>query len=246
VKLLIGITSYGDYHAEYLERVLREYRSFGISRHVAVFTDVGRNYGADIETVVRDVSKDPCSLTWAHRQYFADRLNDYDLFLYAEDDILVTERNVLAWVDANKNLLDSEAVPGFFVRETRESDGHKNYPQAHCTFGWNTWVNDRGSRKFCYFSNVHSACCLLSRQQLSMAIRSGRYVAEPHGEPTYAMRELACSGPFVECGLTKLIDITHFDDFVVEHLTANYVGILGTPENVIREQITAMGGQTWA
>ena len=244
-KLLVGITSYGPHHWKYLDRVLREYSSMDFRTRVVVFVDEQRTLGWDIEQVAKDVEKDPCSLTWAHREFFAAEKDNYDLFLYTEDDVLVTERNIRAWIAANENLGDGETVPGFFIKERRESDGLVNYPQAHCSFSWNQYINERGDRKFCHFSNVHSACCLLSVRQLGLAILSGKYVAAAHSEPTYQMRELACSGPFVECGLTKLICVSHFDDFTVEHLPGNYIGVLGTPENVIRQQVTAMGGQVW-
>lgn len=241
MKILVGITNWGVYHDGYLERLLTEYRGMGLPLHLVVFCGAGKDLGADVETAVRPQGGDTLALTWAHRAYFAEHVNDYDVFVYSEDDILITERNLKAWIQANEILGDSEKVPGFFIKE--EAPGAiPNYCQAHASFGWEE-VETHGEDKFAYFSNVHSACSVLSRKQLEFAIRSGNYLGEPRGAGPYAERELACSGPFYECGLRKLIPISRFQDFIVIHIPASYIGVLGTPEHQIRRQIESLGGK---
>jgi len=241
VKILVGITNWGVYHDGYLERLFAEYRGMGLCLQLVVFCAFWKGLGSDVICEVRPMGGDTLALTWAHRAYFAEHVNDYDVFVYSEDDILITERNLKAWIRANEILGDGDKVPGFFVKE--EAPGaFPNYCQAHASFGWEE-VETHGEEKFAYFSNVHSACSVLSRKQLQLAIQSGNYLGDPRGSGPYAERELACSGPFYECGLRKLIPISRFKDFIVIHIPASYIGVLGTPEAQIRRQIESMGGQ---
>jgi hypothetical protein len=239
VNILVGITSYGTGHARYLDRVLDEYGSWNLDHTVLVFTEAWRDLQGRATQVVKESTADPLGLTWAHRERFAQQAKDYDYFLYAEDDILVRERTVLAWIRANEILGNNTEVPALFVRETG-FNGYVNYPQAHHPFEWVGEVAEIGGHRFRPFSNVHPACCLLSRRQLELAIISGRYVAEPHASGRYAVRELACSGVFVECGLNSLVDLTLFDELTVEHLPANYIGVLGTSGERMKKQVAEM------
>ena len=227
------------YHDGYLERLLTEYRGMDLDLHLVLFCATQKAFGPDVEIAVRPMGGDTLALTWCHRQFFADRLTEYDVFVYSEDDILITERNLREWIRWNELIGDTDTVPGFFIRE--ESPGGVNYCQAHASFGWEG-VQEIGGEKFAYFSNVHSACSVLSRKQLGLAIRSGNYLGEPRGSGPYAERELACSGPFYECGLRKMINISNFLDALVIHIPATYMGVLGSPEAQIRRQIESMGG----
>lgn len=241
MRVLIGITSYGTYHAGYLDRVLAEYASWPVDHRVLVFSESWKNLGQRAICVVKDQLQSSLDLTWAHRERFAQQQDDYDYFLYAEDDILVSHKNIVAWLVANEILGDGACVPALFVKETA-LDGRVNYPQAHLPFGWTGEIAEIAGHRFRRFSNVHPACCLLSQKQLKIAIASGRYVAEAHGNGPYAVREMACSGAFVECGLASTVDLTMFDDLTVEHLPANYFGVLGTSRERMKQEVTAMGG----
>lgn len=241
-RILVGITNFGTYHDDYLRRLLSEYLSMGLSLKVLVFSDRWKNLDGFGTVVVKEVAQDTLSLTWAHRERFAQHAEEFDYFLYSEDDILITKQNVEAWIAANDALGDCGKVPGFFVKEVGLGS-RVNYPQGHSPFHWNGFTERIDGRVFAKHTNVHSACTMLSRKQLRIAIDSGKYVAPAHGEGRYAVRELACSGPFVECGLEKVIEVTHFDDFCVQHLPASYIGVLGTAEEVMRKQVENLGGR---
>lgn len=241
MRILIGLTNYGTYHDEYLARVLETYRALPFEKTILVFCDHWKRIDGAI-CVDRDVKDNPFSLTWCHRARFAQHREEYDYFLYAEDDIHIREEAINAWIESNTILEDGPIVPAFFVRET-SATGQVNYPQAHASFGWLGAVQERCGHKFRSFSNVHAACCMLSRKQLKMAIESGNYVAPAHGNGPYAVRELACSGAFVECGLTAVVDLTNFEALNVDHLPASYVGVLGVPGERMRQEVKAMVGQ---
>lgn len=240
MKLLVGITSFGTAHAAYLDCVLKAYKAMACDSYILIFTEQWRQMRPDVIQVVKEVGHDPHSLTWAHRERFAQHQDEFDYFLYAEDDILITERNLMAWIEANEALGNDETlVPAFFVRETAP-DGRPNYPQVHASFHWAPPVIEAGAHRFCHFTNVHPACCMLSQRQLKRAIASGKYVAGPHWSGPYATRELACSGAFYECGLTSLVDLSRFHEMTVEHLPGNYVGVLGVGREEIERQMARL------
>ena len=62
-----------------------------------------------------------------------------------------------------------------------------------------------------------------TQRQLRKAIRSGGFLVEPH-EWKYDLLCTAATDPYTQCGFTKLIPISHLDDFTVHHLTNKYVG----------------------
>src|SRR5208282_2721580 len=247
MKTLVGIPCYGNQHDVYLARVLEEYRTWPDTDAV-VFSDRPRP-GIYPKVVVYDLGNDPVSLTHKHRRYFADRVDDYDLFLYAEDDVLVTRRNLEYFIAHNENLGDWQfggAVPGFFLVERR--DDILNYPQYHAEFHWEPQavykIQHRGL--FCtmaYFTNVHSATCLLTRNQIRLAIRDGNYLREPHLIGRYGKHETNCSGPYLDVCVRKLICLDHFDDALVEHLPGNYIGRLGVSDEVVRADIERLKGE---
>jgi hypothetical protein len=239
MKLLVGITSYGSAHSAYLDRILAGIALWPFEHRVLVFSNEWKNLGERAITVVKDSRSDPMGLTWAYRERFAQHADDYDFFLYQEDDILISERNVVAWLVANEILGDGASVPAFFRKEIA-SDGRVSYPDAHSPFGWSGQAWEAAGHRFRRFSNVHAGCCMLSHKQLKMAMASGKYVAGPHDNGPYAVRELACSGAFVECGLSAVLDLTLFDDLTVQHMPANYFGILGTSETDLKRQIAEM------
>ena len=160
-----------------------------------------------------------------HKKVFADRADQYDLFIYSEDDILVTEDNLRAFLDACSVLEDNE-IAGFF-RVEKGSGGNVNYPDVHANFHWvPNSVRSRGKYTFAAFTNEHAACYVLTQNQLRKALNSGGFLVGPH-EWKYDLLCTAATDPYTQCGFQKLIPISHFDDFTVEHLSNKYVGKVG-------------------
>jgi hypothetical protein len=74
---------------------------------------------------------------------------------------------------------------------------------------------------------------------LAAAVRSGGYLVPPH-RTWYEMRESAATDPYSQCGLVKRLCLSHWDDQLVHHLPNNYVGVVGTGEDALRDQIDAL------
>src|SRR5271167_4526523 len=112
VKMLVVIASYGSANDRYLLRVLAEYRSMPYATDIVVLSNAPKDLGSNVTVIVGLPNKHPWSLPFGHKRIFADRVNDYDLFVYSEDDMLVTERNIEAFRQATTVLEDDE-IAGF-------------------------------------------------------------------------------------------------------------------------------------
>lgn len=222
MRILVTIANYGTGNDKYLARVLDEYREMREHVDLVVTSNIPKDLGKDVEVIVGLPTKNPRSLPFAHKQIFADRKQNYDLFIYVEDDILITQRNIDAFLRMAEILPPNEYA-GFFRTET-DSAGKIYFPDVHRQYHWDAGsVCSRGDRTFAFFTNEHSGCYILTRDQLDRAIASGGFLV-PFHEGQYEPLESAATDPFTQCGFRKLICISHLDEFVVPHLSNKYVG----------------------
>ncbi|WP_457836069.1 hypothetical protein, partial [Staphylococcus aureus] len=86
-----------------------EYQSMSLKVDIVVLTNAPKDMGPSVEVLVVDLKgKNPWTLPFPHKQLFADRRDDYDLFLYSEDDTLVTEKNLQAFLEVSAVLPENE------------------------------------------------------------------------------------------------------------------------------------------
>ncbi len=222
MKTLVVLASYGHANDRYLERVLAEYRLMGPSIDIIVTSDIPRDLGPDIRVIVGLPDNNPLALPFAHKQVFAERLNEYDLFIYSEDDILITWQNIQAFLEVTKVLPHNNIVG--FVRSEVDPAGNRYYDPLLSHFHWDsTSLCTVQGYTFARFTNQHSGCFILTREQLKRFIASGGFLVEPH-EGAYELREAAATDPYTQCGLEQRLCISHLDRFTVLHLPANKYG----------------------
>lgn len=240
MKILVAIAYYGTKNRGYLERLLAEYRAMPHDVRLVVVSEAPKDLPADVEVVVGLPSSNPWSLPFAHRKVFAERADDYDLFIYSEDDTLVTERNVRAFLDATE-VLNEDEIAGF-LRTERDARGTVYFSGFHSHFYWDAGsIVRRGGDTFAFYSNEHAACYLLTRAQLRRAIDSGGFLVAPY-EGDYDMLCAAATDPYTRCGMRKLINVSRVDDFLLPHLANRYMGQLGLTEGEVRPQFEAILG----
>ncbi len=192
------------------------------STDIVILSDIPKEFGPDIKVIVGLPSKDPWSLAFGHQKIFADNLDNYDLFIYSEDDTLIREKNIISFLEVTKYLPDNEIV-GLFRFEGDES-GRVNYPEIHGHFHWDPQsVRTRGEYTLAYFTGEHSACYIVTQKQLRSAINSGGFLVEPH-EGIYDLACTASTDVYTQCGIKRLICISHIDEFLIHHLPNKYIG----------------------
>jgi SAM-dependent methyltransferase len=238
LRLLVVIASYGTANNAYLDRVIKEYRSMSFDVDLVIISNIDKKPAPDIECIVGLPNKNPWSLPFAHKELFAGRVDQYDLFIYSEDDILITERNIRSFLDVTL-VLNEDEVAGLMLVEKAPS-GELNYPQAHGSFHWDcTSVKIRGDYYLAHFTNEHAASYLLTQQQLARAIASGGFLVGPH-EGKYDLPCTAATDPYTQCGFKKLIPISNIDDFSAQHLPNKYINRLGIDRHQLDSQLSVL------
>ena len=219
MKVLVALANYGTNNDPYLKRVLDEYRKMPYRVDVVVLSNLPKDFGAGVEVIVGVPYKNPFAFPFAHKKVLAERLSQYDLFIYAEDDILISQHNIEAFLRATRVLPENE-LAGFFIAET-STNGSLFYCVLHGHYHWDPdSVRVRGEYTLARCTNDHSACFLLTQEQLRRAIASGGFLVEPH-EGRYQLRETAATDPYTQCGFQKMIPISHLNDFTALHLPCN-------------------------
>jgi hypothetical protein len=222
MKILVAIANYGTKNDGYLSRILDEYRGMPYEVDIVITSNLAKNVGPGIEVVAGLPAKNPWSLGFAHKRIFAERLEEYDLFIYSEDDVLIGQKNIEAFLGATAVLPDDE-IAGF-MRTERDADGKLYFSEVRQHFHWDvTSVRSRGGDVYAFFTTEHAACYLLTRDQLRRAIASGGYLVEPH-EGRHDLLVAAATDPYTQCGFKKMICISRFADFLIPHMTNKYVG----------------------
>ena len=220
MRILAVIVNYGRANDRFLAQVLKEYRSMRYDLDIVVISNIAKDLGAGVEVMAGLPTKDPRSLPFASRKIFAERMERYDVFIHAEDDILITEENIDSCLDATA-VLPADEIAGF-VHAEEDPQGNLYFDPPHASFHWDlSSVRKRSKYTLAHFTNVQSACFMLTLKQLKMAIASGGFLVEPHDGGRYDMIENAANDPYTQCGFTKLVPVSHLKQFTVRHLPAN-------------------------
>ena len=239
MKILIAIASYGNKNDNYLNTLLQSLREISYEKDIIVQSNIEKNLGDDIQCLIGLPNADPRSLVFAHRQLFIDNLNNYDLFLYTENDILITQQNIEAFLDISKMLPENQVLG--FVRYEVNQENEIQLTDIHYQYHWTTKsVQCVQSKIFAQLNNYHSACYLLTQSQLSRAIQSGNYDNFPRISGSGGILEAASADPFIDCGLEKVICLSDIDRFLVQHLPNNYIDKWGLNIKQLKLQIEAM------
>lgn len=239
MKILVGIASFGTKNDRYLSVLIERYKAMSYDVDIVVFSNIARTFDDKSITVIVGLpSENPWSLPFAHKDYFASNVEAYDLFIYTENDILIEEKNIAAFLQAT-NILPEEKIAGF-MRYENDPSNQKYYIDVLGSFHWNpkSTLTING-QTFAHFTNEHSACYLLTRNQLRKAIASGGYLTPPR-ESNYDMLCTAATDPYTQCGFTKVICISSYEDFALHHLPNAYIGKTGINETEFRSQLRAL------
>lgn len=238
-KVLVVIANHGTKNQFYLQQLLAEYRT--MSRYtvdIVVLSDTEKQLGPDVEVRVGAPTKNPWSLPFGYKSLFAERLHRYDLFIYTEDDTLIRESSIAAFLEVT-SVLPPEYIAGF-LRVEWAPDGTKYFSTMHGHYHWDpNSVVQFGQDTFAYYTNEHSACFIMTRDQLRPCIENGSMLA-PAREGQYDMLVTAATDPYTQCGMKKLICISRLDDFSLHHLPNVYCGRIGLEATVAEREISRL------
>lgn len=237
-RILVCIASYGLKNTVYLEKVINEYRRMPFDVEIVVVSDRYKQLGTDVKVKVGLPSRDPHSLPFAHKKIFSEKADEYDLFIYSEDDIFISEVNINTFLKQT-GILPADCIPGFFRFEV-DAYGKRFCPDVFGRFHWiRDSVEKHGGEIFARFGNDHSAAYMLTRQQLKKAIDSGGYLVLPH-EGDYDLECSAATDPYTQCGFRRLLCISLLSDILIHHTPNVYIGRKGIGLDELQKQIEAL------
>lgn len=231
MKALVCISNFGLGQLDLLAQVvsayagLREYQN-SVVLHTTVRVD---NLDHPQLTQVLCDSSLQRDLAFQHRKLMIEAQDEYDLFIYSENDILMTEANLVAFCEESTSLSPNYVI-GFLRFEQIHANDSKleSYlPDAHPTQPVLERKIILNGRRYFQPANRHQGCFILTREQLKKAIQTGRFA---RFIPGFELNlEAAASNVYFSMGLTKVIPYDRMDDLLLHHLSDKYVNLTDEP-----------------
>jgi hypothetical protein len=148
-------------------------------------------------------------LPFAHRQLFANEVDNYDYFFFTENDIFYPESS-LKHLFHNFDQFGERRPLGFLRYEEDQLIDFAATPKG-------TVIVTRDSESFVP-TNVHQASYIVSQAQLRIAIDSGNYLISPCRKHGYGKLETGASSVYMDCGLTKAYPVKNLESLSAKHL----------------------------
>ena len=119
---------------KYIERIIKEAKDYPYKTDIFIHTNVESI--PFLETPVYDNGKfqviyhdltglNPYSLTEMPRKMLKNQKDEYDIFMYLEDDILVSQKAIMYWLKYNELCIENKYNLGFLRIETSQKDNNE-------------------------------------------------------------------------------------------------------------------------
>lgn len=244
IEVLAVLVNYGDEQLSYLETVvaaLKKFKKYQVT--VIVNSNIDLNIeGIDTVNVIQLDNYQLLPLTC--RKVIWEYRNDYELFVYGENDHLFTEKHLDNHLNYSK-ILPKNRITGLIQFE--ENKLGKYYPAYHLDFEWDfKSVEVYGGKKFAHFSNIHQATFILTPEQLKRAGKKFNFnelVSDSGNRYIESFKRKAKKGlglkierpnmysekckvntdVFRYGGMKKLICISDFEENLIHHLPNIYI-----------------------
>lgn len=81
LRLLVVIASYGRKNVPFLRQIIQKYQSMAMEVEIVVLSEAPKDLDAGVKVMVGLPTKNPWSLPFAHKKFFAENVEQYDLFI---------------------------------------------------------------------------------------------------------------------------------------------------------------------
>jgi len=165
--------------------------------------------------------------------------NDFDLYIYSEDDILIKEKNIKNWLIESKRKFKTD-VCGFLRYE--EKDNKKHFIDLNLKF---PTIEYKLVSMFTVY-NLHQGCWILTKDQLNLLIKENK-ILDYSSHSDYGKLEQGATWPFLTGKLSKFYP-KDFENLMIHHLPNKYInmgGVWETPgtytEETLRKELNRGG-----
>tara|TARA_Y100001972_G_C7645013_1_gene324093 strand:+ start:786 stop:1553 length:768 start_codon:yes stop_codon:yes gene_type:complete len=219
-NILAVLVNYGEEQLQYLEQVVKELKSF---QNYNVSIVVNSNIPLDIKGIdmVNVIELDNYQLLpLTCRQVIWNHRDDFDIFLYGENDHLFKEHHIGNYLKYT-SILPKNRIAGLIQYE--ENPTGRYYPAYHAHYDWDyNSVEEYNGLKFAHFSNIHQATFILTQDQL-LEIGSQFDFTQFFGPSHYSVKCKANTDIYQFCDMKKMICISEFEDNLIHHLPNVYI-----------------------
>lgn len=220
MKILAVLVNYGTEQLNYLEQVVDSLKSF---KKYEVTVVVNSNIPIinpkiDLVNVIELSNYQLLPLTC--RQVIWDHKDDFDIFIFGENDHLFLEHHVDKHLEYT-SLLPEDRITGLIQYEENETGRY--YPAYHWIYDWDfNSVEEYNGKKFAHFTNLHQATFIITQSQLHKI--GARYDFTQFFEPSgYSEKCKVNTDIYQFGGMKKLICISEFEDNLIHHLPNIYI-----------------------
>jgi hypothetical protein len=247
LRAFICLSHYGTQNAPFLRQVLAEWDRMPFATLDVVLLCTHPPELPPFQRLRIETRQFPVDirkgLPGQHRAIMADRLGKYDLYVYTEDDILISELNVRTFLALSARLPDSY-VPGFLVYEQSDAMPDPVYVE--------TWIKGHhyppvgkkrvfGDLTVRLMGNPHQCCYMLTAAHFNRILprHRARYLCKSRlilprsGWGTifggFGPLESAASGVFTDFGLTRVCWLDDLPAVSIRHLPNRYLELIKGP-----------------
>jgi hypothetical protein len=243
-KILAVLVNYGDEQIDYLEKVVDQLKQF---EKYEVTVIINSNIpleikGADKVNVIKLDDYQLLPLTC--KTVIWDNKDNYDIFIYGENDHLFLEKHVDNHLKYSK-VLPKNRMPGLVQYE--EDNNQLYYPGYHSGFEWDfDSVEVYGNKRFAFFNNVHQATFIITKEQLLKVSQKTKFTELVNEDDSkaisfikrgikkifkidlspiklYSEKCKVNTDVFLYGGMKKMICISEFEDNLIHHLPNLYI-----------------------
>jgi hypothetical protein len=178
-----------------------------------------------IKIIYHDLSNiNPFYLTWKCRDLLKQQKNDYDIFMYVEDDILVPYKSIKYWLEYNEKLIEMNYNLGFVRIEVEN-----NIEYITDLYGekMNTIIN-LNEKQYCVNNkNPYCAFWIYNKNEFNKFVDSKYY--NIINIPNYDIREKSAVGlhgehtNWYKNTLIPIVNNKLNEDCRIYHMPNNYV-----------------------
>lgn len=242
LKILVVLVNYGNEQIDYLVTVVNQIKKFEkYEATIIINSNIPLNIeGVDKVNII--VLEDYQLLPLTCRKVIWENRNDYDVFIYGENDLYFNEEHVNKHLEYSK-FLPNDRISGLLRFEQDKTGIY--YPDYHSGFEWEfNSVEIYNGKKFAHFNNVHQATFILTKEQLfkigkkinflelvnenTLISKIKRKIRKKIGlkievQNKYSVKCKVNTDVFLYCGMKKMICISDFEDNLIHHLPNVYI-----------------------
>lgn len=213
---------------KYINRIIAETDTYKLPADIFIHTNKQdltiTNFhtykNGTISIIWHDLSKiDPHLLTWKCRDLLKNQKNEYDIFMYIEDDILVPYNAIQYWIKYHPKLIQNNFNLGFLRIEIKNGEEY----MTDITRRFSTFTNIE-SMEYCV-NNINPYCAfwIYDKNEFHKFVNSKYY--DIKNIKKYGTRESSAIGytPFYNGTLIPLVNHELDPDCRIYHLPNNYV-----------------------